>query len=187
MTNLPACGNNVWSGAGALQPPNLKRVFVRVFVFQTQSLAPAPVPEAHFQLNDNMQFDFIDDDTPGHASLDAKVYASLNAILNVFNIMFDSDHPPPPAIILHAVQEASPEGMFISMNMTSRITFVADHSRDPNGDENSNLTKLLVSCWEVRKFGKIRCLSEHELAHFSYVLQYHRNFAANACTNQLGG
>jgi len=127
-----------------------------------------------------MQFDFIDDDTPDHAPLDAKVNASLNA-------MFDSAHPPPPAIILHVVLAASPEGMLISMDLPSSQLFVADHSRDPNGDENSNLTKLLVSCWEVRKFGKIRCLSEHELAHFSYVLQYHRNFAANACTNQLGG
>ena len=105
-----------------------------------------------------MQFDFIDDNTLDHASLDAEV----NAILNAPNPMCDSAIPPHPIIILQVVvQTVSPKGMFISMDLRSSTSIIVDHSRDPDGDENSNLTKILNSCWRGGKFRKIRCLSEH--------------------------
>ncbi|SRR5713226_8715321 len=109
-----------------------------------------------------MQFDFIDDDTRDHTSLDAEVYAELNAMFDCKDVPpSPAAIPPHPAVILCVVAAISPEGMFISTNLPSCRSIVAKYSRDPDGDENSNLAKLLVSCWRRGEFRKIRCLSEH--------------------------
>ncbi len=61
-----------------------------------------------------MQFDFIDDDTRDHTSLDAEVYAELNAMFDCKDVPpSPAAIPPHPAVILCVVAAISPEGMFI--------------------------------------------------------------------------
>jgi hypothetical protein len=109
-----------------------------------------------------MQLDFTDDDIRDHTPLDAKVYAAAGLDCN--------NAPPSPAFILAAVAVSAPDNLdrkFLNFETAGEI--VAKYSLDPDGDENSNLGKLLGSCWRRGEFRKIRCLSEHSFTKLLFL------------------
>ena len=114
-----------------------------------------------------MQLDFVDDDIRDHTSLDSEVYA-------VFEL--DRNEEPPIAMagsILTAVVSGSPDKLDQKfLNPKTARGIVEQYSLDPDGDENSNLKKLLGRCWRQGTFEKIRRLSEYSSMIFlSYVLR----------------
>jgi hypothetical protein len=114
-----------------------------------------------------MQLDFIDDDIRDHTPLDAKVYAAVGLDCN--------DAPPPPTLILEVVAASAPDNLdrkFLNVETAGEI--VAKYSLDPDGDENSNLGKLLSSCWRRGEFRKIRCLSEHSFTNLLFLAMSYR-------------
>jgi hypothetical protein len=105
-----------------------------------------------------MQLDFIDDDIRDHTLLDAKVYAALRS---------DCNHAPPiPAVLLFTILIAgSADNLNQKLNYNEIVT---KYLVDPDGDENSNLEKLLDSCWRRGGFRKIRCLSERSFTNLLF-------------------
>jgi hypothetical protein len=101
-----------------------------------------------------MQLDFVDDDICDHTPLDAKVYAMWNSDCNKV--------PPSAAFILVTVAASAPDKLDKKLfDINTADEFVVKYSPDPDGDENSNLKKLLGWCWRHGTFEKIRRLSEH--------------------------
>lgn len=101
-----------------------------------------------------MQLDFVDDDIDDHAPLDAKVYLACESDCN--------KEPPLGRVILQDVVESALDKMdskFLNNTVSKQI--LEEYSQDPDGDENSNLKKLLRWCWQHGSFEKIRRLSEH--------------------------
>jgi hypothetical protein len=97
--------------------------------------------------------DFVDDDILDHTSSDAFVYAQSNP---------DRNQIPPITFILQHVVESTPDKLDQKFRDSKHARdIVKEYSSDPNGDENSNLTKLLSWCWQQGTFEKIRRLSEH--------------------------
>ena len=89
-----------------------------------------------------------------HASLDAYVYARCDPDRNIV--------PPVGWVIIQAVIASAPDKLDQKFaNFKDAGDIVEKYSSDPNGDENSNLTKLLNWCWRQGTFEKIRRLSEH--------------------------
>jgi len=135
--------------------------------------------------NDNMQFEFVDDDIGDHTPLDDQVYTACESIC--------IDEPPPAAILLQEIVSSAQDELdrkFLNYQTTKKI--VAEYSlNNPDGDENSNLTKLLEWCWRRGTFKKIRCLSECNYMNIflSYISQNCRNSATSTCifrSSQLG-
>ncbi len=99
-------------------------------------------------------FDFVDDDILDHTSSDAYVYAKSGSDRN--NV------PPITFILLAIVVLSAPDKLDQEFaNLKNAMDIVEKYSSDPNGDENSNLTKLLNWCWRQGTFERIRRLSEH--------------------------
>ena len=106
--------------------------------------------------------DFVDDDILDHTSSDAYVYAHFDP---------DRNQVPPVTFILTGVVLSAPDKLDQRFaNLKNARDIVEKYSSDPNGDENSNLTKLLDWCWRQGTFGKIRCLSEHSFTSFKPCL-----------------
>ena len=108
--------------------------------------------------------DFVDDDILDHTSSDAFVYT-----------MTESDPESDPdrnkAAILEAVILSAPDKLDQRFaNLMNAREIVQKYSSDPNGDENSNLMKLLDWCWRQGTFRQIRCLSEHSFTSFKLCL-----------------
>jgi adenylate cyclase len=85
--------------------------------------------------------------------LDAKVYTAFESNRD--------DAVPSAAHILQEVVASSPDKLdqkFQTLQTTKQV--VKEYSPNPDGDENSNLTKLLSWCWRQGTFEKIRRLSE---------------------------
>jgi hypothetical protein len=101
-----------------------------------------------------MQLVFVEDDIGDHTSLDDKVYASCKS---------DRNKPPPfPAALLSVIVACAPDKLDQKFQIYLIATNIVEaYSSDPDGDENSNLEKLLNSCWQLGTFKKIRCLGEH--------------------------
>jgi len=100
-----------------------------------------------------MQLDFIDDDICDHAPLDAKVYTECESNRN--NV------PPSASSMLQEVVATAPDKLdqkFQTLQTAKQI--VEEYSPNPDGDEGSNLRKLLSWCWRQGTFEKIRRLSE---------------------------
>jgi hypothetical protein len=97
--------------------------------------------------------DFVDDDTLNPTLSDAHVYARSDPDRNKM--------PPIPYILLTVVTSAKDKLDQKFANIENAEDIVEKYSSDPNGDENSNLTKLLSWCWQQGTFEKIRRLSEH--------------------------
>ncbi|KIM80231.1 hypothetical protein PILCRDRAFT_9777 [Piloderma croceum F 1598] len=98
-----------------------------------------------------MELDFVDDDIRDHTPLDAKVYAMWNSDCNKV--------PSSAGLILATVVACALDKLdqkFCDINTAD--DFVARYSPDPDGDENSNLKKLLGWCWRHGTFEKIRRL-----------------------------
>ena len=128
-------------------------------------------PNTHTQKSNlTMQLDFVDDDIRDHTSLDSKVYA-------VFRL--DRNEEPPIAIIAGSVLSAivcgCPDKLDQKLvNPETARDIVEQYSLNPDGDENSNLKKLLGWCWRQGTFEKIRRLSGYSsmiLIFLSYVLR----------------
>ena len=113
------------------------------------------------------QLDFVDDDIRDHTSLDSKLYAILRSDSN--------KEPPIAAVILMFVVSGSPDKLDQKFgNLDTARDIVEQYSLDPDGDDNSNLEKLLGWCWRQGTFEKIRRLSKYGfmiLIFLSYVLQ----------------
>ena len=114
-----------------------------------------------------MQLDFVDDDIRGHTLLDAKVYEKCKS---------DRNQLPPAAlfVVLGAVVSTTPDKLDQKFkNFDAADDIVEKYSQDPDGDENSNLTKLLDWCWRHGTFEKIRRLSEHSsTTQYSYAISH---------------
>ncbi|KAF8726091.1 hypothetical protein AX14_008074 [Amanita brunnescens Koide BX004] len=97
------------------------------------------------------QLDFVDDDIRDHTSLDSKLYAILRSDSN--------KEPPIAAVILMFVVSGSPDKLDQKFgNLDTARDIVEQYSLDPDGDDNSNLEKLLCWCWRQGTFEKIRRL-----------------------------
>ncbi len=109
--------------------------------------------------------DFVDDDILDHTSLDACVYEQSDDP--------DRNKVPPITFILQAVVLSAPDKLDQKFaNLKNARDIVGKYSSDPNGDENSNLTKLLNWCWRQGTFEKIRRLSEHSFIMGLVLLSY---------------
>ena len=101
-----------------------------------------------------MPLKFVTDDITNHSSLDNIVYKA-----------FESDckkEPPQPALLLMLIVNSAPDKMDKERsNIEVLMQILEEYSRDPDADENSNLKKLLRSCWQRGSFEKIRRLGEH--------------------------
>ena len=101
-----------------------------------------------------MPLEFVSDDIGDHASLDTIVYETLGSNSN--------EEPPAPVYLLVTVASFSSGKMDEKFStLVAAIKFLKDYSPDPGADENSNLVKLLRSCWQRGSFKEIRLLSEH--------------------------
>jgi len=101
-----------------------------------------------------MKLDFVDDDIDDHAPLDAKVYLAFQSDCN--------KEPPLVRAILEEVVESALDKMDSKfLNITVLKQILEEYSQDPDGDENSNLKKLLRWCWQHGSFEKIRRLGVH--------------------------
>ena len=109
-----------------------------------------------------MQLDFVDDDIRGHTLLDAKVYGKCKSDRNQL--------PPAALFVLLAVVSTTPDKLDQKFAVFKpAYDIVEKYSQDPDGDENSNLTKLLDWCWRHGTFEKIRRLSEHSSVLLCYI------------------
>ena len=100
------------------------------------------------------QLDFVDDDIRDHTSLDSEVYAICESDCN--------KEPPTAAFILMAIVSGNPDKLDQKFgNFDTARGIVWQYSLDPDGDENSNLKKLLGWCWRQGTFEMIRLLSEY--------------------------
>ena len=113
-----------------------------------------------------MQLDFIDNNIRGHTLLDTKVYEYCQ---------LDCNQSLPPAFIILTATVATTwdklDQKFRDSNAANDI--VKKYSQDPDGDENSNLTKLLSWCWWHGMFEKIWHLSEHSsTTQYSYAISH---------------
>ncbi|KAF8325743.1 hypothetical protein F5887DRAFT_1289437 [Amanita rubescens] len=94
--------------------------------------------------------DFVDDDILDPTSSDTFVYAQSDP---------DRNKMPPITFILQHVVESAPDKLDQKFRDSKNARdIVKEYSSDHNGDENSNLTKLLNWCWQQGTFKKIRCL-----------------------------
>ena len=101
-----------------------------------------------------MPLDLVSDDIGDHASPDATVYRLFNSNSN--------QEPPATPALLMAVVATSRDKMDKKLaNAKYFLQILEQYSLDPGADENSNLKKLLRSCWQRGSFKEIRCLSEH--------------------------
>ncbi|KDR70163.1 hypothetical protein GALMADRAFT_103308 [Galerina marginata CBS 339.88] len=100
-----------------------------------------------------MPFDYVTDDIGNHAVLDDLVYQK-----------FTSNKSEKPAvsygIILMAVISTAGIELFDQSlrDLQGTDKLLKEHSSDSSGDENSNLTNLIDSCWRGGSFKRLRLL-----------------------------
>lgn len=76
----------------------------------------------------------------------------------------DCSKEPPPLlwmVLCEVVNSASDKLDKTFRDMAFAKQILEEYSQNPDADENSNLKKLLRSCWRLGSFEKIRCLGEH--------------------------
>ena len=101
-----------------------------------------------------MALRFVTDDIADHSPLDAMVYEACESNRKM--------EPPPLTMLLPIVVNTAPDKMDKErLNIEVLMQILEEYSRDPDADENSNLKKLLRSCWQRGSIEKIRRLGEH--------------------------
>ena len=117
----------------------------------------------------NDKFEFVDNDINDHKSLDDSVYKYLEE--NMIDISSSLSGLEAGSILFIIASGCHHlDAKLTDFGYSQKI--VKNFSKDPDGDENSNLLKLINSCLNKGSFERL--LSEHqfhEIALFSRVLQ----------------